>query len=156
MENTPISEYDILYTEEAVQDIEDKADYIYYHLKSPRISYSWYTRIKKEIQDNLSTFPNKYREFDLRGRRIFISRTDIVLYTVNEENKTVTIESVFTKGKDYTSFTQKKERPAPLFFVARFSFTRSCNPARTSPRRPGGARRPGASGRWPASGPPRS
>lgn len=105
MGNDPII-YDIVVSQKAQYCLESKYAYIVNELHGPAIAYNWLTRLKREIHENLTTFPSKYREFDASGRRIFISRTDIVLYRVDEEHRAVIIESVYTRGKDLTSLTQ--------------------------------------------------
>ncbi len=55
MEQSPL--YKIIYTEAAVLDIEEKADYIQIQLQEPGMAQSWYSRLREAIQQNLTTFP---------------------------------------------------------------------------------------------------
>ena len=55
MEQSPL--YKIIYTEVAVLDIEEKADYIQIQLQEPGMAQSWYSRLREAIQQNLTTFP---------------------------------------------------------------------------------------------------
>lgn len=41
--------YQIIYTESAARDIEEKADYILLNLHEPELAETWYWRLRKEI-----------------------------------------------------------------------------------------------------------
>ena len=97
--------FTILYTRSAEEDILAKAEYIEKVFHDSRLAYTWYQRLKNEIQKELTFLPKKYQIYDhspWKKMEIqeFIFRNDIVMYSVNEENDTVTIHAVFTAGKD--------------------------------------------------------
>ena len=58
-----IPQYKIVYTESAIQDIEEKADYIAAQFHDPDLAEEWYFRLKFEIQKQLTTFPFKYQPY---------------------------------------------------------------------------------------------
>ncbi|MBQ7737432.1 MAG: hypothetical protein IJT62_06315 [Oscillospiraceae bacterium] len=100
-----IKRYNIIYTETAAQQLEEKADYITRQLADPDLAGTWYERLRAEIQDALSSFPQKYQIYPSSyGKRkcirLFLSRNDIVLYRIDESRSCVYIESVYTKGKN--------------------------------------------------------
>lgn len=98
--------YRIIYTESAVRDMEEKADYICFNLRDPHLAETWYFRLRTEILSDLAHFPLKYPLYSLqkwRGIRQFIFRNDVILYSVNEEEQSVYIRAVCTKGRDLTS-----------------------------------------------------
>ena len=41
--------YEILYTETAIQDMEEKADYIAFHFQDSALALSWYFRLRDAI-----------------------------------------------------------------------------------------------------------
>ncbi len=109
-----IRRYEILYTETAVQDIEEKADYIAVQFHDPDLAESWYLRLKEDLQKQLSTFPLKYPLYDVepwnqRGIREYISRNDVVLYSVDEKTGRVYIRAVCTKGRDLAAHLKDQE-----------------------------------------------
>lgn len=70
-----IRQYEIIYTEAAAQDIEEKADYIAAQFCDPDLAENWYFRLKADLQKQLSTFPLKYPLYDVepwnqRGSRL--------------------------------------------------------------------------------------
>ncbi len=100
-----IPKYDIFYTQSAIADIEDKADYIAFQLRSPDVAEAWYTQLRKTILENLSTFPLKYPSYQVepcaeRGIRLFAARNDVILYSVDTSAHIVYIWAVCTKGRD--------------------------------------------------------
>ena len=100
-----IRQYEIIYTEAAAQDIEEKADYIAAQFCDPDLAENWYFRLKADLQKQLSTFPLKYPLYDVepwnqRGIREYISRNDVVLYSVDVDGFRVYILAVCTKGRD--------------------------------------------------------
>ena len=75
-----IPQYKIVYTESAIQDIEEKADYIAAQFRDPDLAEEWYFRLKFEIQKQLTTFPFKYQPYHVepwagRGVRQYVTRT---------------------------------------------------------------------------------
>lgn len=100
--------YRIIYTESAVRDMEEKADYISLNLRDPALAETWYFRLRAAIQEDLTRFPYKYplyRSQAWREVRQFIFRNDVVLYSVREEEQTVYIRVVCTKGRDLTALS---------------------------------------------------
>ena len=109
-----IQRYEIIYTEAAAQDIEEKADHIATQFCDPELAETWYFRLKADIQKNLATFPLKFPLYDVepwnkRGIREYISRSDVILYSVNEETQRVYIRVVCTKGRDLATQLKSKE-----------------------------------------------
>ena len=100
-----IPQYKIVYTESAIQDIEEKADYIAAQFRDPDLAEEWYFRLKFEIQKQLTTFPFKYQPYHLepwagRGVRQYVTRNDVVLYSVDEDGRQVFIRAICTRGQD--------------------------------------------------------
>ena len=99
-----VQRYKIVYTRTAVDDIEQKADYITFQLHDLVLSEVWYERLKAQIQENLATFPLKYPLYDVppwqeQGIHLFVTRNDVVLYSVDTDSYTVYIHTVCTKGR---------------------------------------------------------
>ncbi len=100
-----LKQYRIHYTEAAEEDILAKAEYIEKAYRDSKLAYTWYTRLRRRIQDDLSFFPYKYQRYTAgswaeKGIREFILRNDIVLYSIDEQYDTVLIRAVFTRGKN--------------------------------------------------------
>ena len=107
-----IPQYKIIYTETAVLDIEEKADYIEIQLREPGLALSWYLRLKETIQQNLTTFTFKYPLYDVepwreQGVRLFVSKNDVILYHVEEEQHLVYIRGVCTRGRDLSAHLEE-------------------------------------------------
>lgn len=103
-----IQQYEIAYTETSILDMEEKADYIALQLHDPVLAERWYLRLRKAIQEDLTSFPLKYPLYDVspwneRGVRLFLTRNDVVLYHVDEERHVVYIRGVCTRGRDLAS-----------------------------------------------------
>lgn len=101
-----LTKYQIVYTKEAVDDMMEKARYIVLSFHDPELAETWYTRLRQEIQENLTTFPLKFslytaEPWTVRGVRLYISRNDVVLYSVMED--TVYIRGICTKGQNLSS-----------------------------------------------------
>ena len=64
--------YRIIYTESAVRDMEEKADYICFNLRDPHLAETWYFRLRTEILSDLAHFPLKYPLYSFG--RIHINR----------------------------------------------------------------------------------
>ena len=106
--------YKILYTQTAVKDLEDKANYISFQLHDPALAQRWYLRLRELIQDGLTTFLLKYPLYDVepwkeKGIRLFFTRGDVVLYSVDLEKQDVYIRGVCTKGRDLSSHLEETE-----------------------------------------------
>lgn len=100
-----IPKYKVIYTENAVRDIEEKADYIVAQFRDPKLAEHWYQNLRASIQEQLTTFPYKFQPYNTepwiqRGIRQYITRNDVVLYSVDDETRQVYIRAVCTKGRD--------------------------------------------------------
>ena len=100
-----IQRYEITYTQTAIADIDEKADYITFQLHDLNLAETWYSRLRDQIQDGLSSFPLKYPLYDVepwreQGVRIFVTRNDVVLYTAAH---IVYIHVVCTRGRDLSA-----------------------------------------------------
>lgn len=100
--------YEILYTETAIQDMEEKADYISCQFRDSSLALTWYFRLMDAIQEHLTTMPNKYplypeEPWAQKGIRQFLFRNDVVLYSVEERCSCVYIRAVCTKGMDLSA-----------------------------------------------------
>ena len=103
--------YTIRYTETALLDIEEKADYIAQQLRDSALAEQWYHRLKASIQEELSFLPLKYPQYDVspwkeRGVRLLLTRNDVVLCSVAPEQHMVYILGVCTRGRDLTRHLQ--------------------------------------------------
>ncbi len=97
--------YRILYTESAIRNLEEKADYISFNLHDSGLAEAWYLRLRAEILKELTQFPYKYplchiQMWSDKGVRQFTFRNDMILYSVNEPEQIVTIWMICTKGRD--------------------------------------------------------
>ena len=104
--------YEILYTEAAIQDMEEKADYITCQFRDTDLALTWYFRLRDAIQEHLTTMPNKYPLYSAepwaqRGIRQFLFRNDVVLYSVEERRACVYIRAVCTKGMDLSAHLEQ-------------------------------------------------
>lgn len=103
-----IQRYEIFYTQTAIEDIDEKVDYIMFQLHDPNLAETWYFRLRNLIQDGLSSFPLKYPLYDVepwreRGIRLFVTRNDVVLYSVDAAAHIVYIHGVCTRGQDLSA-----------------------------------------------------
>lgn len=108
-----IRQYKIIYTETAIRDIEEKADYIAVQFRDLDLAETWYLRLRAEIQQDLSTFPRKYpachvEPWGSRGIRLFTTRNDVVLYSVDDEAYSVYIRGVCTRGRDLAAHLEEE------------------------------------------------
>ncbi len=109
-----IRRYEIRYTHAAIHDIEEKYDYIVFQFRAPALAETWYLRLRELIHDGLSTFPLKYPLYDEtpwreKGIRIFTTRNDVVLYSVDNDTDIVYIRGVCTKGRDLSAHLEGQE-----------------------------------------------
>lgn len=109
-----IQRYEIVYTEAAARDIEEKADHIATQFRDPELAENWYFRLRASIQKDLATFPLKFPLYDVepwneRGIREYISRNDVILYSVDGETQRVYIRAVCTRGRDLAAHLRSKE-----------------------------------------------
>lgn len=103
-----IQRYEISYTQVSMDDITEKADYITFQLHEPSLAEIWYSRLREQIKDCLTTFPLKYPLYDVspwreQGVRLFTTRNDVVLYSVDTNNYVVYIRAVCTRGRDLSA-----------------------------------------------------
>lgn len=110
-----IQRYKIIYTETAIRDIEEKADYIAVQFHDPELSETWYLRLRAEIQQDLSTFPRKYPSYHMepwrtKGVRLFTTRNDVVLYSVDDWEHAVYIRGVCTRGRDLADHLDQEDQ----------------------------------------------
>lgn len=104
--------YQVIYAESAVRDMKEKAIYISFNLHDPRLAETWYSRLRAEVLKALTQFPYKYPLYPIQdgnaeGIRQLTFRNDVILYSVNEEEQTVYIWAVCTKGQDLTAHLSK-------------------------------------------------
>ena len=98
-------QYEIIYTDSATQDILEKAEYILYHLHDPINAEAWYQNLRSEILKDLSSAPYKYPPYPVeswnsKGYREMVTKTDVILYTVDDAAAAVTIHMVSTIRRD--------------------------------------------------------
>lgn len=110
-----ILRYKIIYTETAIRDIEEKADYIAFQLHDPELAQVWYQRLRAELQENLSTFPLKYPLYDVepwnrKEIRQFVTRNDVILYSVDQKAQQIYIRSVCTRGRDLAAHLAQQDQ----------------------------------------------
>lgn len=109
-----IQQYEIFYTQTAIEDIEEKADYIAFQLHDIGLAEKWYFRLRKLIQEDLSSFPLKYPLYDVapwnsKGIRLFVTRNDVVLYSVDNSAHIVYIRGICTRGQDVAVHLEEQE-----------------------------------------------
>lgn len=109
-----LRQYKISYTETAIQDLEEKADYISCQFRDPALALTWCTRLRDAIQRELKTMPEKYPLYSAepwrsQGVRLFTFRNDVILYSVDEEHSFVYIRAVCTKGLDISAHLTEHE-----------------------------------------------
>ncbi len=107
--------FDIYYSESAIQDIEEKIDYISYNLSATQTAMNWYLRLRDMINEDLSSFPFKFPSYNMepwksKGIRIMVTRTDVVLYSVDEPKQRVYIRAICTKGRDLAVHLEDTEQ----------------------------------------------
>ena len=109
-----ILQYRVVYAESAIRDIEEKSDYIVTQFRNPELAERWYLSLRSSIQEQLTTFPHKFHPYNVepwgqRGIRQYITRNDVVLYSVDDESRTVYIRAVCTKGRDLSAHLTEQE-----------------------------------------------
>ena len=97
--------YKIYYTSTAEQDITEKLMYIMQQYRDTALAERWYNRLRTLIQENLTVFPAKYPLYDVEpwssaGIRQYVTRNDVILYSVDEIHSYVYIRSICTRGRD--------------------------------------------------------
>lgn len=106
--------YEVVYTESAIRDLEEKADYITGQLREPKLAEVWYLRLRAELQNDLAYFPSKYpfyhvEKWRTKGVRLLTFRNDVILYSVDEEKREVIIWAICTKGRDLVSHLERAD-----------------------------------------------
>lgn len=109
-----IRRYEVIYSNEAIGDIENKADYIAAKFRDPALAEEWYLRLRADIQDQLTTFPSKFHPYtglpeDGQPIRLYVTRNDIVAYSVDEDAGKVHILAVCTKGRNLMEHLSKQK-----------------------------------------------
>lgn len=109
--------FSVRYTRRALRHMREKVDYIRFELCEPDLAEAWITRIHQEITGTLPSFPFMYPQctdasLQARGVRQFTFRSDIILYTVEEERRMIFIEAVLSKGRDLSRLWET-EGPFP-------------------------------------------
>ena len=109
-----IQRYKIAYTETAIRDIEEKADYISLQLQESALAERWYRKLRTEVQQNLSFFPYKYPAYPVepwtsRGIRLFLTSNDVILYSVDGTTQTVYVRGVCTRGRDLSAHLEEQD-----------------------------------------------
>lgn len=110
-----IQQYEIFYTQTAIEDIGEKADYIAFQLHDMALAEKWYFRLRKLIQKGLSSFPLKYPLYDVapwnsQEIRLFVTRNDVVLYSVYNTAHIVYIRGICTRGQDLATHLETQEQ----------------------------------------------
>lgn len=100
-----IQQYEIHYTQTAIEDINEKVDYISFQFHDIGLAEKWYFRLRDLIQENLSFLPLKYPLYGVepwrtKGIRQFVTHNDVVLYSADTVAQVVYIHAVCTKGRD--------------------------------------------------------
>lgn len=96
--------YEINITEQADTDLRGIYEYIAFELLSPQNAAGQLERLEKSII-NLEKFSRKFRHYDKepwhsRGLRVMPVDNYAVLYTSDDDTKTVTIIRVMYDGRD--------------------------------------------------------
>ncbi len=89
------SQYSIIYSEEALKDINNIYIYICYFLSMPEVARNQIVRIKEKIS-SLQSMPFRYQLIDFEHRNnIFIHKMPadrfVVFFTIDESDHTVNI-----------------------------------------------------------------
>lgn len=97
--------YKIFYTSTAERDITEKLMYIMQQYRNTALAERWYNRLRTLIQENLTAFPAKYPLYDVEpwssaGIRQYVTRNDVILYSVDEIHSYVYIRSGCTRGRN--------------------------------------------------------
>ena len=97
--------YKIFYTSTAERDITEKLMYIMQQYRDTALAERWYNLLCAFIQENLTAFQAKYPLYDVEpwssaGIRQYVTRNDVILYSVDENRSCVYIRSVCTRGRD--------------------------------------------------------
>lgn len=95
--------FEVNFTETALQDMEEKADYIAYDLFAPQSAQRWYEQLRNSVMKYLSEFPEMYPPYPSKTRqgiRYATFGTDVVLYSVDNAQRRVYVEMVCSNGQN--------------------------------------------------------
>ena len=109
-----MDEYQIQYTDEALQDLRDIYDYISVELKSPGIAAAQLRRIRDEIR-SLGMFPKRYKAVEWepwssRGMRQMPVDRFIVFYVADDGMLAVQVVRVLYGKRDIPNLIGNLER----------------------------------------------
>lgn len=109
-------QYQIFYTETAVNDISGKFQYITHAFHDRVLAEHWYFRLKAEIRSNLSSMPAKFAYYDVapwreQGIHLLLTRQDVVLYSIDESAASVYVHAVCTAGRDLNAHLEQATEP---------------------------------------------
>ena len=102
--------YEIFYTSTAEQNITERLMYIMQQYRDTALAERWYNRLRALIQENLTAFPAKYPLYDVEPWssaeiRQYVTRNDVILYSVDENRSCVYIRSVCTRAVEIWIYT---------------------------------------------------
>ena len=97
--------YRIAYTDTATNDIAEKFQYIVRILRDRITAERWYVRLKGSLQHELSFLPEKYplyaeESWHSNGVRLFVTRQDVVLCSIDKNARIVYILGICTAGRN--------------------------------------------------------
>lgn len=96
--------YSVVYSSEAVDDLKETYSYTAFTLMVPETAEKQVNRIRKEIR-SLDFMPSRYSSVDWEpwksmGMHKVPVDNFVVYYTVNDDNRTVTVIRIFYGGQD--------------------------------------------------------
>lgn len=99
--------YQVLFTDAALEQLEEKFRYISNVLNERLTASKWYARLREAIMSDLAFMPLKYplcrnEVWAKMGIHSFTVQNDIILYSVDEGERTVYINAVYSRGWDIT------------------------------------------------------
>lgn len=99
-----MSEYEIIITEDAAEDLWELRNYIADVLLSPNTALEYVCTIREEIA-RLACFPARFQPLDdepwhSRGVRRFLAKNFFVYYWINEETRRVYVMNVIYARRD--------------------------------------------------------
>lgn len=99
-----MTEWKIVYTENALRDLRDIYEYIAFSLLEPKVAQNQYDRIISAI-DSLEQLPLRHRVYEdepwhSKGLRILTISNYIVFYLPNQENETVAVVRIMYGGRN--------------------------------------------------------
>lgn len=101
-----MEEYQVIYSRDAAGDLREMRRWRADKLSKARAN-AWYKKRKKEIKEDLSFMPGKYRTREIKGYpeikariAIYDKQRLVAAYTVHEETRQVEILRVFSAGNN--------------------------------------------------------